>query len=242
MYWNALARVDDARAQLSVGRIAARKYRQWWYLADEHTLRALIAAYPGHEEGTMRPLLAAMRKVGAATKGALRPLRAAEAWLSSQPPLLFVIVYLVTRLRFGWWYYTLPPEQFYAPYARFEPAAQADAGSILRSLNELIQADIKNEPATHWQLTELTEAGSPVPTINPAGVYATRFEMLDDGTADFHVLVPAFLTDGTGAADRSEPYRPIWINVSFQALGGPIAGDTVLGSFYPLTLHTEKCQ
>ena len=47
----------------------------------------------------MRPLLAAMRKVGAATKGALRPLRAAEAWLSSQPPLLFVIVYLVTRLR-----------------------------------------------------------------------------------------------------------------------------------------------
>ena len=72
-----------------------------------------------------------------------------------------------------------------------------------------------------------------MPTINPAGVYATRFEMLDDGTADFHVLVPAFLTDGTGAADRSEPYRPIWINVSFQALGGPIAGDTVLWLLLP---------
>jgi hypothetical protein len=172
-------------------------------------------------------------------KGVMRLLSAVEAWLSYQPPLLFVILYLLTGFGFGCWYYAQPSGQFYAPYARYEPAAREDAGTIVRSLGALIQADIKDEPASYWQLPGLTEAGSPVRAINPAAVHTANFEMLEDGTVRFDVLVPTYLTDATGRPKRSEPYQ-IWMNVSFPALGGPIARDTAYGSFYPLTLHTEK--
>ena len=172
-------------------------------------------------------------------KEVMRLLRAVEAWLSYQPPLLFLILYLLTGFGFGWWYYAQPPGQFYAPYARYEPTAQADAATIIRSLGALIQADIKDEPASIWQLPALTEAGSPVRAIDPALVHTANFEMLEDGTVRFDVLVPTYQTDATGRPGRSEPYQ-IWMNVSFRALSGPIAGDTAHGSFYPLTLHTEK--
>jgi hypothetical protein len=172
-------------------------------------------------------------------KGGMRLLRAVEAGLSYQPPLLFLLLYLLTGFGFGWWYYAQPAGQFYAPYARFEPAARADAATIIRSLGALIQADVKDEPASYWQLRELTEPGSPARVIDPALVHTANFEMLDDGTVRFDVLVPTYLTDATGRPEHSEPYQ-IWMNVSFPALGGPIASDTAHGSFYPLTLHTEK--
>ena len=148
---------------------------------------------------------------------------------------------MLTGIGFGFWYYALPSDQFYAPYARYEPAAKADAATIIRSLGALIQADIKDEPVSYWQLPELTEAGSSMRAIDPTAVYTANFDMLENGTVLFDVLVPTYLTDAAGRAQHFlEPYQ-IWMNVSFPALGGPIAGDTAHGSFYPLTLHTEKC-
>lgn len=170
-------------------------------------------------------------------KEVMRLWRAVGAWVSYQPPVLYGILYLLTGFGFGWLYSALPPGQFYAPYARYEPAAQEDAATIVRSLGALIKADIKDEPAGYWQLRGQTEAGSPVWTIDPAAVHTANFEMQEDGTVRFDVLAPIYLTDPAGHHLESDQ---IWMNVSFLSLGGPIAGDTLHGSFYPLTLHTEK--
>jgi len=60
--------------------------------------------------------------------------------------------------------------------------------------------------------------------IDPTAVYTANFDMLENGTVLFDVLVPTYLTDAAGRAQHFlEPYQ-IWMNVSFPALGGPIAG------------------
>jgi hypothetical protein len=165
-------------------------------------------------------------------------LKAIDSAVSRVSPLIFILLYIMTGIGFGFLYYKKIPDGFYAPYARYEPAAREDIAKIVRQLGSVIKVDVKGKPPKYWQLSGLAEAGQPTPAIDPAAIHAANFDMADDGIVKVDILAPGYASDAQGKLDHSKPFQ-VWMNVSFPALAGPIAGDQS-GSYYPIALNTEK--
>lgn len=75
--------------------------------------------------------------------------RLQEGWsrrlkFSDIHPLWFLFAYVLAVPLFGTIYASLPPPSFYAPYARYEPSARADANRVAADLHASINAALES--------------------------------------------------------------------------------------------------
>jgi len=70
--------------------------------------------------------------------------------LSAISPLTYLVAYLILVPAFALIYYFLPGQQFYAPYAKFEPKVTADSDGIKAILQRAIRTSVHPTSTDDW--------------------------------------------------------------------------------------------
>ena len=132
-------------------------------------------------------------------------------------PLWFLLVYILAVPVFGAVYASLPPPSFYAPYARYEPSARADANRVAADLYASVKAS-------------LASAGTPNPTpgawwIDPQSIGVSDVTVEADQHLTFTVRFTAWRREPSGgqlmwSLHVSAPMRER--SISFEGKTPPI--------------------